>query len=159
MNLGDVAYFLVTFVETQPQVGSGATAGQGDDARVEELEHRLAATQAELGLAVEELETLKTEHRTASDQQMSVTEEFQSTNEELLTSKEELQSLNEELNALNNQLMETLEQQRTAANDLQNVLFSTNVATLFLDNNFNIRFFTPQTRRSSTSFPAISAGR
>ena len=60
-------------------------------------------------------------------------EEYQSTNEELLTSKEELQSLNEELTALNSQLQETLERQRTTANDLQNVLYSTDVATLFLD--------------------------
>ncbi len=64
---------------------------------------------------------------------MSVNEEFQSTNEELLTSKEELQSLNEELTALNGQLQETLERQRTTSNDLQNVLYSTDVATLFLD--------------------------
>ena len=48
-------------------------------------------------------------------------------------SKEELQSLNEELTALNNQLQETLERQRTTSNDLQNVLYSTDVATIFLD--------------------------
>lgn len=76
---------------------------------------------------------------------MSVNEEFQSTNEELVTSKEELQSLNEELTALNSQLQETLERQRTTANDLQNVLYSTNVATLFLDTDLNIRLFTPAT--------------
>ena len=77
---------------------------------------------------------------------MSVNEEFQSTNEELLSSKEELQSLNEELNALNSQLQETLDRQRTTADDLQNVLYSTDVATIFLDTRFNIRFFTPATR-------------
>ena len=74
-----------------------------------------------------------------------VNEEYQSTNEELLTSKEELQSL-KELTALNSQLQETLERQRTTSNDLQNVLYSTDVATLFLDTNLNIRFFTPATR-------------
>src|SRR4029453_7971135 len=74
---------------------------------------------------------------------MSVNEEFQSTNEELETSKEELQSLNEELTALNSQLQETAEQQRATANDLQNILNSTDVATLFLDADLNIRFFTP----------------
>ena len=73
-------------------------------------------------------------------------EEFQSTNEELLTSKEELQSLNEELTALNSQLQETLEQQRITSNDLQNVLYSTDVATLFLDAELRIRFFTPATK-------------
>src|SRR4029453_17304557 len=74
---------------------------------------------------------------------MSVNEEFQSTNEELETSKEELQSLNEELTALNSQLQETVEQQRATSNDLQNILNSTDVATLFLDADLNIRFFTP----------------
>jgi two-component system, chemotaxis family, CheB/CheR fusion protein len=62
-----------------------------------------------------------------------------------LTSKKELQSLNKGLTALNRQLQETLEQQRTTANDLQNILYSTHVATLFLDTNLNIRFFTPAT--------------
>jgi len=60
-----------------------------------------------------------------------------------MTSKEELQSLNEELTALNSQLQETLERQRTTSNDLQNVLNSTDVATLCLDSELRIRFFTP----------------
>jgi two-component system, chemotaxis family, CheB/CheR fusion protein len=77
---------------------------------------------------------------------LSVNEKYQSTNEELLISKEELQSLNEELTAPNSQLHETLERQRTTFNDLQNVLYSSNVATLFLDTCLNIRFFTPATK-------------
>ncbi len=85
---------------------------------------------------------------------MSVNEEYQSTNEELLTSKEELQSLNEELTALNSQLQETLERQRTTSNDLQNVLYSTDVATLFLDSNLNIRFFTPATKSLFNVIPS-----
>ena len=80
------------------------------------------------------------------EEAVSVNEEYQSKNEELMASKEELQSLNEELNALNSQLQETLERQRTTANDLQNVLYSTDVATIFLDTRFNIRFFTPATK-------------
>ena len=89
---------------------------------------------------------------------MSVNEEFQSTNEELETSKEELQSLNEELTALNSQLHETVEQQRTTANDLQNVLNSANVATIFLDGKLNIRFFTPAVK-SHFSIVATDVGR
>ena len=57
-----------------------------------------------------------------------------------------MQSLNEELTALNSQLQETLERQRTTSNDLQNVLYSTDVATVFLDTDLNIRFFTPATK-------------
>jgi len=74
---------------------------------------------------------LSDEQKAVNEEALSVNEEYQSTNEELLTSKEELQSLNEELTALNSQLQETLERQRTTSNDLQNVLYSTNVATLF----------------------------
>ena len=116
---------------------------QSDISRVAELEQELEATRAELDSAIQDLEESTEEQKAINEEALSVNEEFQSTNEELLTSKEELQSLNEELNALNNQLQETLERQRTTSNDLQNVLHSTNVATLFLDSGLNIRLFTP----------------
>ena len=82
-----------------------------------------------------DLELSGEQQRAINEEALSANEEFQSTNEELLTSKEELQSLNEELTALNTQLQETLERQRTTADDLQNVLYSTDLATLFLDAN------------------------
>ena len=50
------------------------------------------------------------------------------------------------MTALNSQLRESLERQRTTSNDLQNVLYSTGVATIFLDPDLNIRFFTPATK-------------
>ena len=116
-----------------------------DIARVAELEQELEATRTELQGAIRDLEISSEEQMAINEEALSVNEEFQSTNEELVTSKEELQSLNEELTALNGQLQETLERQRTTANDLQNVLYSTNVATVFLDTDLNIRFFTPAT--------------
>ena len=117
-----------------------------DGGRIVELEQELAATRAELEGAIRNLEISSEEERVAQEEAVSVSEEFQSTNEELVTSKEELHSLNEELTALNTEIQETLERQRTTSNDLQNILNSTNVATLFLDRDFNIRFFTPATR-------------
>ena len=101
---------------------------------------------AELAAALQELEAMRAAHSALREDALSVSEEYQAANEELLASKEELQSLNEELTALNAQLQETLEKQRTTADDLQNVLYSTNVATLFLDTDLHIRFFTPATR-------------
>ena len=77
--------------------------------------------------------------KTSSDEQKAI-------NKTALSLNEELQSLNDELATLNSQLQGTLEQQRTTSNDLQNVLYSTDVATLFLDSQLNIRFFTPATR-------------
>ncbi len=139
--------FLVCFVD-QPKSGreQGRTTAPADGSRVTELEHELEATRIELQGAVRELEFSSEEQKAINEEALSANEELQSTNEELLTSKEELQSLNEELTALNGQLQETLERQRTTSDDLQNVLYSTDVATLFLDPNLNIRFFTPATR-------------
>jgi len=117
-----------------------------DSARVGELEHELEATKTELRGAIMDLELSGEQQRAINEEALSANEEFQSTNEELLTSKEELQSLNEELTALNTQLQETLERQRTTADDLQNVLYSTDLATLFLDRELKIRFFTPATK-------------
>ena len=115
-------------------------------AAVTELEKELEITKVELQSAVQHLETSSQEQKAINEEALSVNEEFQSTNEELLTSKEELQSLNEELTALNTQLQETLEHQRTTSNDMQNILYSTDVATLFLDTDLRIRFFTPATQ-------------
>ncbi|MCA3640300.1 MAG: response regulator [Methylobacterium sp.] len=109
-------------------------------------DQQLIQARAELAEAMRALEVMAAEHKAVELEALSVNEEFQATNEELLASKEELQSLNEELSALNSQLQETLERQRATANDLQNILHSTDVATLFLDLDLNIRYFTPATR-------------
>lgn len=111
--------------------------------RVAQLEQELAATREDLQSAIRDLEMANEEQKAINEEAMSVNEEYQSTNEELETSKEELQSLNEELTALNSQLHETVEQQRATSDDLQNILNSTDMATLFLDADLNIRFFTP----------------
>ncbi|HEY2540810.1 MAG TPA: PAS domain-containing protein, partial [Stellaceae bacterium] len=114
-----------------------------DLSRIAELEQELDATRKELESAIHDLEIANEAQKAINQEAMSANEEFQSTNEELMTSREELQSLNEELTALNSQLQETLERQRSTSNDLQNILDSSGVATLFLDSALNIRFFTP----------------
>ena len=138
---------LVCFVDAVTPEGKPDRAVTKQDApQVAELELELEATRTELQSAIRNLELSGEEQRAVNEEALSLNEEFQSTNEELLTSKEELQSLNEELTALNTQLQETLERQRTTSNDLQNILYSTDVATLFLDRKLNIRFFTPATK-------------
>jgi two-component system CheB/CheR fusion protein len=124
----------------------GAAPGPVQDgAQFAALERELEETRIELQGAFRSLELSGEEQNAINEEALSVNEEYQSTNEELLTSKEELQSLNEELTALNSQLQETLERSRMTSNDLQNILYSTDVATLFLDLNLKIRFFTPAT--------------
>jgi two-component system CheB/CheR fusion protein len=145
---------LVCFVdELKQRRQSIRPANPSEQSHVSELEHELAATKTELQSAIRNLEISGEEQKAINEEALSVNEEFQSTNEELLTSKEELQSLNEELTALNSQLQETLERQRTLSNDLQNVLYSTDVATLFLDPLLNIRFFTPATKSLFSILP------
>jgi len=139
-------FLLICFVESPGTFDEAADDGPPQNpTRVAELESELAAKKIELATALYNVEILTESQMIINDEAMSANEEFQATNEELLTSKEELQSLNEELSALNTQLQETLEQQRRTSNDLQNILYSTDVATIFLDAGLNIRFFTPAT--------------
>jgi two-component system CheB/CheR fusion protein len=145
---------LVSFIEKPaPSSGDAVRPQEDSTAQVRELERALEAAHADLLNAVQSRDALVLEQRAINDEALSVNEEFQSTNEELLTSKEELQSLNEELIALNSQLQETLDRQRIASDDLQNILYSTNVATLFLDQKLRIRFFTPATKTFFSVIP------
>lgn len=141
--------FLISFIEEpkRNQHSPSAAGGQNVNAvRVGELEAELDETRDELQGAIHNLEIAAEEQKLIAAEALSLSEEYQTTNEELITSKEELQSLNEELTALNNQLQETLERQKSVSDDLENVLYSTDVPTLFLDSTLNIRFFTPATR-------------
>ncbi|MDQ2762620.1 MAG: response regulator, partial [Pseudomonadota bacterium] len=135
---------LVCFLDApSPEQGVGPPHLGADTPNVAELRRELDATRTELQGTVRDLELSGEDQRAINEEALSVNEEYQSTNEELVASKEELQSLNEELTAVNSQLQETLERQRTTSDDMQNVLYSTNVATLFLDLDDRIRFFTP----------------
>ena len=136
---------LVSFIDEpeRPNPPERPVQSADMDARVPDLERELDATRKELQSAIRDLEVANEEQTAINEEAMSLNEEFQSTNEELVTSKEELQALNEELTALNSELQETLDRQRSTSNDLQNILDGTGVATLFLDSDLNIRFFTP----------------
>lgn len=151
---GDGDLLLVSFID-KPNRPSGEAIGSLDEpSSVVELEQELEVTRNELQGAIRDLEASGEDQKAINEEALSFNEEYQSTNEELVTSKEELQSYNEELTALNGQLQETLEKQRTTSDDLQNVLYSTDVATLFLDKDLKIRFFTPATRSIFNVIPS-----
>jgi two-component system CheB/CheR fusion protein len=144
---------LVCFIDRAPSAEPSGTADNSSAGQHSSLARELDHTRAELEAAIRNLELAGEEQKAATQETLSINEEYQSANEELLTSKEELQSLNEELTALNSQLQETLDRQRTTSNDLQNVLYSTDVATIFLDPALAIRFFTPATRSLFSILP------
>lgn len=136
----DTELLLIGFVDAPERAHAPAPSGDAGDAR------EIDTVRAELATANVERDAADEARKVAAEEASSVSEEYQSTNEELLTSKEELQSLNEELTALNAQLQETLDVQRTQSTDLQNILYSTDIAMIFLDPDLNIRFFTPATK-------------
>ncbi len=106
------------------------------------LERELKSTKEDLRATIEELETSNEELKSTNEEMQSTNEEMQSSNEELETSKEELQSLNEELITVNTELQNTNEELSVINNNMKNLLDSTDIPTIFLDNNLFIKSFT-----------------
>ncbi len=123
--------------------------------------HGAASVRAELKAAILELQRVRNElHEARTEMQVSqeelkstneelqsINEELQSANEELTTSKEEMQSMNEELQTVNGELQAKVTELSRASGDMNNLLNSTDIATLFLDIKLNIRRFTTETAR------------
>jgi two-component system CheB/CheR fusion protein len=110
---------------------------------VERLESELRATRERLQATIEELESTNEELKSSNEEYQSLNEELQSANEELETSREELQSVNEELTTVNGELAHRVQELTRATSDLKNFLESTQIATVFLDNELRVMNFTP----------------
>jgi two-component system, chemotaxis family, CheB/CheR fusion protein len=143
--------FLVSFEAEsgpQPQKNSGRDRSRRRHASdVAALELELKHNKENLQGMIEELETSNEELKSTNEELQSTNEELQSANEELETSREEMQSLNEELQTVNSELEERNRALSRAKDDLQNLLNSTDVATVFLDDKLIVQRFTTQARK------------
>ena len=136
-----------------PAAKRAAARGRGS-ALAEELE----LSRAELQSVREEMQTSQEELKSTNEELQSTNEELQSTNEELTTSKEEMQSMNEELQTVNQELQAKVDELSRSNNDMKNLLNSTDIATLFLDDELRVRRFTTQTAKLIKLIPG-DAGR
>jgi two-component system, chemotaxis family, CheB/CheR fusion protein len=139
--------FLVLFRDgpirvTEKNVGSDPDTLVRSE-HVERLEGDLRATRKRLQATIEELESTNEELKSSNEEYQSLNEELQSANEELQTSREELQSVNEELTTVNGELAHRVQELTRATSDLKNFLESTQIATVFLDNDLRVMNFTP----------------
>ena len=133
-------------VTTATQDVSGQNpAPNFDDSKFALLTKKLKEAKEEIITIREEMQASEEELKSMNEEMQSSNEEMQSTNEELTTSKEEMQSLNEELLTVNHELQAKLTDLSQASNDMKNLLNSTDIATLFLDDDLNIRRFTNRT--------------
>lgn len=105
--------------------------------RIADLDQELQFTRESLQATVEELET-------SNEELQATNEELLASNEELQSTNEELQSVNEELYTVNAEYQGKITELTLLNNDLDNLFNSTNIATLFLDENLDVRRFTPK---------------
>ncbi|HSI83295.1 MAG: chemotaxis protein CheB [Candidatus Methylacidiphilales bacterium] len=126
---------------------SASRASSRHNTRVTMMAQELQKAHNELQLARTEMQTSEEELKSTNEELQSMNEELQSTNEELTTSREEMQSMNEELQTVNNELYAKVDELSRTGNDMHNLLNSTHIATLFLDDSLLVRRYTIQTAR------------
>ena len=156
MREGAEQYYLVIFRKVAEYDAAAESKGGGksdkkvvsekEANRIETLEQELETTKAYMQAIIEDQETSNEELQAANEEIQSTNEELQSTNEELETAKEELQSTNEELVTVNEELENRNAELSTSNDDLRNIIASTDLPVVMLNEALKIRFFSPQAR-------------
>ncbi len=133
---------LVEFIKTSPETSPNEVIPEEiipnniDAYQITALELELKETKEMLSVIVEELETTNEELQAANEELLASNEEMQGTNEEL-------QSVNEELQTVNSELQDKIIELTNLTNDMDNLMASTDIGTIFVDDQLLIRKFTP----------------
>ncbi|MCY2686725.1 chemotaxis protein CheB [Salinimicrobium sp. TH3] len=133
--------FMITFLEKELNLENvetvdNVTLTTRTQEYVSNLEEELKQTKEELNSSLEEIETSNEELQAANEELLASNEELQSTNEEL-------QSVNEEINTVNAENLQKMDDLAALNADINNLLESTQIGTIFLDSGLKIRKFTP----------------
>ncbi len=147
---------LVLFDDVEDSMASDARApdAEGRDPMVAQLEEELRRVREQLQGTIEHSETSTEELKASNEELQAMNEELRSTTEELETSKEELQSINEELITVNHELKSKVEETGKINDDLQNLIASTDIATVFVDRAMSIKRYTPHATRLFNLIPS-----
>jgi PAS domain S-box-containing protein len=137
-------FILVVFKPAEDPAKLGETVMVASDEPIaRKLEEELIGLKTQLRNSIEQHEYQAEELKASNEELQAMNEELRAAAEELETSKEELQSINEELRTVNQELKVKIEETTLTSNNLQNLINSANVGTIFLDRSFAIRLFTP----------------
>ncbi|MGE8632673.1 MAG: CheR family methyltransferase, partial [Achromobacter piechaudii] len=138
-------YMLVLFDEVEDVMSpEGVAPTVGASAVLTQLEAELQGTKEQLQATIEQSETSTEELKASNEELQAINEELRSATEELETGKEELQSVNEELITVNAELKSKVDETAKINDDLQNLIASTDIATVFVDRKMHIQWFTPR---------------
>ena len=138
--------FLIVFTDvgtlSREQASGESQHTTGDEAHASALLRDLNQSRWELRTTHEQMQAAQEEQRVTNEELQSTNEELQGTNEEMTSAKEELQSMNEEMQTVNGDMTAKLQEALRASDDLENLLDSTDIATVFLDSDLGVRRFT-----------------
>jgi PAS domain S-box-containing protein len=147
-------FILVLFERTEDDQSEHEVILRSDEAVSRHLEEELMRLKSQLRSSNEQHEFQAEELKASNEELQAMNEELRSAAEELETSKEELQSMNEELRTVNQELKVKIEETSLSSNNLQNLINSANIGTIFLDRSFRIAMFTPAVRDIFNLIPA-----